>query len=195
MLEKVGFVKWRLILHLTFPPYPIIIPPLNEPHTVKVPTNHDVIQELYEKRDFYLENIADTVDEFNFQQFTLSEDDPTVGLGVFDQSLVYQQVSADDPWPTEEEVLKRARVWRIFNQVGIEQGDKLKEIFDHIRDIAVSSNVAKITWLIDRSDPLPQFVFEAASVQKDYWMLFRSIKEGWQPQWKNTPIYVDTRDL
>lgn len=192
MLQKVGFHKVRMILYLTYPPYPIIIPPPEEPLLYETPVSQDAIQWAFGQRDLFLPDVADTLVDFHFQRLCLSSG---MGISVFDQSLVYQQISADEPWPSEAEILKRGRVWRIFDEVGIHYPDELRAVFDTIRDLAVTSNVLKLTWIVDRADPVPGFVFEEASAQKDYWLLFQSLQMGFEPQWTNAPIYIDARDL
>lgn len=192
MLQKVGFHKVRIILHLTFPPYPISIPPLEEPCVENNPIYHTVIHQTFMQRDLYVPDAAHSLTDFHFQRVWLPNN---VGISVFDQSLVYQQISADEPWPSEVEVRQRGRVWRMFDEVGIENKDKLCGVFDAIRDLAVTHNVSKLTWLVDRADPVPRFVFEEASAQIDYWLLFQSLQAGYEPQWANRPIYIDPRDL
>lgn len=195
MLEKVGFHRARMILHLTFSPYPLIIPPPVDPYEYDYPVGQDLIEETFGMRDLFLPYLADRLAAFNYRQFVLEDNGHIANLSVFDQSLVYQQVSADEPWPSEDEIANRARTWRIFDEVGIRQKEMLRSIFDHVRDLAVVSNVSKLTWIIDRSDPVPGFVFSEASTQKDYWVMFRPLVQGWMPNWNNSPVYIDARDL
>ncbi len=195
MLEKVGFQKARMILLLTYHPYPLIIPPPEAPVEIDMMQCQSIVEKTFGVRDLFIEEVSRRVHSFNSRRYVLTTPDTQVGLSIFDQSLVYQQVSADDPWPTEAEVSKRARTLRIFHEAGIKSGEVLRIVFDHVRDIAVVSNVSKITWLIDRNDPLPGFVFQEAHAQKDYWMLVNWLEPDWEPQWKSGPIYMDTRDL
>ncbi len=191
MLEKVGFQKVRLVLFLSFTPYPMIIPPFEDPISTKEANAIKSICNTFGRCDLYNPMVASAVTDYNFERFTLGN----AGLSVFDQSLVYQQISADEPWPTLEEISRRARTMRLFDETGLKHADDLKGIFDHIRDLAVVSNVSKLTWIIDRSSPVPHFIFEEASSQKDYWMLFRPLRPNWTPNWTNNPIYIDARDL
>lgn len=196
MLEKVGFRKVRMVLYLTFTPYPLIIPPAEVPYTYETPFQIDEIHDVFNPRDLYMADVAHRVSDFNFERVVINDGQPNaVGLSIFDQSFVYQQVSADEPWPTEAEISKRARTLRIFDEIGIHDPNNLRLVFDHIRDLAVVSNVAKLTWLIDRADPVPGFLFEEASTQKDYWLLFAPLIPDWEPSWQGTPVYIDPRDL
>jgi ribosomal protein S18 acetylase RimI-like enzyme len=197
MLEKVNFHRTRMILHLTFPPYPMIFSPSVEPLRIRHLGDYDLVHDIHCQRDLYIPDVASSVQDFNFEWICVKPDgsDSMSGLSLFDQSMVYQQVSADEPWPTEEEISQRARTLRIFDETGINQAEHLRWVFDSIRDYAVTANVARFTWLIDRNNPVPRFVFEDASGQKDYWMLFQSLIPDWEPQWKSGPIYVDARDL
>lgn len=195
MLEKVGFHRARMMLHLTYSPYPLIIPPPVAPMEFNYPEAQDMIDATFRSRDLYLPYVADSLADFNYLQCILEDGNAVASLSVFDQSLVYQQVSADEPWPTEEEVSSRARTWRIFDEVGTRNKDMLRVLFDHIRELAVVSNVSKLTWIIDRADPVPGFVFEEASGQKDYWLMFCPLVDGWYPDWSGDPIYIDARDL
>lgn len=191
MLEKVGFQKVRLILFLTFTPFPLIIPPFEEPSVTEQPQKSNDICSVFGRCDLYTPKVATAVADYNFQRFSLGG----AGLSIFDQSLVYQQISADEPWPSLKEISQRARTLRLFDETGLKHADALRGIFDHVRDLAVVSNVSKLTWIIDRSNPVPHFVFEEASSQKDYWLLFRSLDPDWTPSWNNNPIYIDARDL
>ena len=195
MLNKVGFKKARLILHLSFSPYPLIIPPMTEPVRYTHPYNQDYVEEAFGNRDLFFPNVAEGVAPYNYQQFSIENPDGVANISVFDQSLVYQQVSADEPWPSVEEVSSRARTWKLFDEVGIYNKALSKDVFDHVRDLAIGSNVSKLTWIIDRADPVPNFVFSEASTQKDYWVLFRSLVPDWEPDWNSQQIYIDARDL
>jgi ribosomal protein S18 acetylase RimI-like enzyme len=195
MLEKVGFHRARMILHLTYSPLPLIIPPPADPEQYDYPVMQDLLEETFGNRDMYQPDLAEYVADFNFQQFILEDNGHIASMSIFDQSLVYQQVSADEPWPDEADIARRGRNWRIFDEVGIYQKELLKVVFDYVRDLAIVSNVSKLTWIIDRSDPVPGFVFNEATHQKDYWVMFRPLAQGWMPNWSGTPIYIDARDL
>jgi ribosomal protein S18 acetylase RimI-like enzyme len=196
MLEKVGFHKVRMILYLTFTPYPLIIPPTDVPYSFDAPHHIEEIRDTFSQRDLFIANVANSVANFNFERVVMNDGQSNVvGLSTFDQSFVYQQVSADEPWPSEAEISKRARTLRIFDEIGIRNPHDLRMAFDHVRDLAVVSNVAKLTWLIDRSDPVPGFLFEESSTQKDYWLLFAPLVPDWEPSWQGSPVYIDPRDL
>jgi len=42
---------------------------------------------------------------------------------------------------------------------------------------------------------VPTFLFSEAANQLDYWLVFKSLRPGWVPDWQDAPIYTDTRDL
>lgn len=194
MLEKVGFYKVRMVLYLTFTPYPLIIPPENEIYAYDEPQT-DLIEETFGFRDLFVPDAAAALQQYNFQQFITGDNSSIASLSIYDQSLVSQQVSADEPWPTAEEVARRARTWRLFDEVGVHHKKLLKSLFDNIRDLAVVSNVSKLVWVIDRADPVPSFIFNEASDQKDYWIMFCPLVEDWEPMWNGHPIYIDAREL
>jgi hypothetical protein len=170
--------------------------PLQTPQSLNGTSDAGIIHAVYRSRDLYVPDVARAVACFRFERVFSDYGGPNfAGLSIFDQSMVYQQVSADEPWPTEEEVARRARTLRIFDATGIHNGAALRDIFDFIRDIAVTSNVSKLSMALDRSDPVPAFFFQEASTQKDYWLMFRSLLPGWEPQWAGGAIYVDARDF
>lgn len=194
MLEKVGFRKNRLLLHLSFPPYPFIIPPDVYPEVSDYPDDESLVKRTFGRRDLFIRGVANHVANFDYHRLSLKVGNETVSLSIFDQSYVYQIVSAEEAMPTEAEIAKRGRTWRIFNEAGIRHPEALRLIFDTIRDAAVGANVAKLSWLIDRVDPVPGFLFEE-STQTDYWMLSCPLVPDWEPNWVNGPIYLDPRDL
>lgn len=194
MLEKIGYKKNRQTLLLTFPPYPQIFPPEEVPYASNQPDSEKAVIRAFARRDLFIDHVAQRLSAFNYQCFSLKNGSDTVSMSIFDQSMVYQAVSADEPMPTEEEISTRARSWRLFDEVGTRHPATLRAIFDHIRDLAVGSNVAKLSILIDRIDPVPGFLFEE-STQTDYWMLSYPLVSDWEPQWNFDPIYMDPRDL
>jgi hypothetical protein len=141
--------------------------------------------------------VAQNVKDFGFERWTLDLGGPDfAGLSLFDQSYVFQQWPAHLPFPTEEEMKARGnKSLRLFDEVGIHNGDLLKNIFDNLRDLAVESNVSKLTWIIDRMDLVPQFMFSEAYNQMDYWMVFKPLNPDWIPEWQDAPIYCDAREL
>lgn len=196
MLEKLGFKKARLVLHLTFPPYPMIIPPPVMPLVTQGREHYARVHSTHGHRDLFVPEVAQMVKGLNFEHVCVEPEGPHfAALSVFDQSMVYQQVSADDAWPNEEQILRRARSLRIFDESGINHPAHLRSVFDYVRDAAVTNNVSSLTWIIDRADPVPGFVFEEASYQKDYWMMVCSLVSGWEPVWNGKPVYIDARDL
>lgn len=196
MLEKIGHHRARLVLHLTYSPYPLIIPPVQAPHFLNGISDSGIVDAVYSSRDMYVQDVDVAVSEFNFERLFYDYGGPNfAGLSIFDQSLVYQQISADEPWPTEEEVMKRARTLRLFDPTGLHNGTSLRNIFDYVRDLAVTSNVAKLSMILDRNDTVPGFFFQEATNQTDYWLMFRPLIPDWEPQWNGGPIYIDPRDF
>lgn len=196
MLEKVGFHRARLILYMTFPPYPMIYFPEEMPASMQDASHYEDVLDAHQHKDLFINDVAYHVANYRFEHICIRcGSRHFASLSLFDQSMVYQQVSADEPWPTEQEVSRRGRNIRIFDEVGITRPEQLRAVFDYIRDGAVSSNVNKLTWIIDRMTPLPTFVFEEATDQKDYWMMMQSLVPDWEPQWDGKPVYIDARDL
>ena len=52
----------------------------------------------------------------------------------------------------------------------------------------------ELTWLVDRNELLPAFVFQDLAFQQDYWLMYKSFDTGIQPNWHG-PVYLDPRDI
>ena len=117
-------------------------------------------------------------------------------MSLFDQSYVFQQWPADQPFPTDGELCQDCnKSLRFFDEVGTHNRSLLQSIFDTLRDLAVTDSVSKLSLLLDRMTVVPTFIFSEAIKQLDYWMVFKTLNDDWIPEWQDGPIYVDTREL
>lgn len=196
MVAKSGYKKARLILHLEYTPYPLMDTPPFTAECTSTPIDHDLIDATFYPRDLYIPNLAERVQHLDYQRWHIRDDqDNYAALSVFNQSMVYTQISADDPWPrTETDIQRLGRNLQVFDEVGMHNGKLVHALFDWLRDDAIVTNVNHLTWLVDRADPIPQFLLADASYQKDYWLLFKSFYADWEPAWSER-LYLDPRDL
>ncbi len=198
LFEKKGYERVRQILLLIYQPSPMIefpeyMPRSCDDHVV----GHDIVQAVHSQRDLYVPDVAERVKNFSFQRWTVDlGSSKFAGMSLFDQSYVFQQWPAHEPFPSEEEMRRNAkRSLRLFDEVGCHNPPLLQTIFDNLRDIAVTDRVSKLTLLVDRMDRIPTFLYAEAFKQMDYWMVFKALRPDWEPEWQDTPIYVDAREL
>jgi len=196
MVAKSGYKKVRLILYLEYTPYPILETPLYNAEFTDSPADHDLVDATFYPRDLYVPYVVDRVRDYDYQRWSIrDEQDNYAALSVYNQSHVFMQISADDPYPkTEAEINRLGRNLQIFDEVGMHNGKLMHALFQWLRDDAIVSNVNRLTWLVDRNDPVPHFILADASEQKDYWLLFKSFHDGWEPNWSER-VYLDPRDL
>jgi ribosomal protein S18 acetylase RimI-like enzyme len=198
LFDKLGYDRIRQLLMLSFQPYPAFDFPEYMPRqAAEITADVDMIQAVHSGRDMYVPDVPERVNDFGFERWTVDLGNTKfAGLSVFDQSYVFQQWPADEPFPTEDELRTRGnKSLRLFDPVGLHNPALLRAIFDNLRDIAVTDNVSKLTLLIDRMEPVPTFMFTEADKQMDYWFVFKSLNSSWEPEWQDSPIYVDTREL
>ncbi|NJL92347.1 MAG: GNAT family N-acetyltransferase [Anaerolineae bacterium] len=195
MVAKAGYAKARIILYLEYTPYPMLEFDVPRPECLAQPRDHNLIDLTYYQCDLYVPYVAERVQNLEYQRWCLDMNGQYTGLSVYNQSQVYMQISADTPWPTTPTQVERlGRNLQVFDQVGTQHGKAFTQLFHWLRDEAVSTNVNKITWLVDRADPIPAALLQEAAFQKDYWLMFKSLIPGWQPRWSER-IYLDPRDL
>jgi len=197
LFEQAGYRRVRQLLMLFYYPFPAIefpewMPRQSDDHTA----DQDVVRAVHSSRDLYVPDVAERVKDFGFQRWTVDLGDSRVaGMSLFDQSYVYQQWPADQPFPVEGDVQRWAKNLRLFDEVGTHNAPLLRSVFDALRDVSVGESVSRITLLIDRMDRVPTFLFSEAANQMDYWLMFKSLRPGWVPDWQDAPVYTDTRDL
>lgn len=198
LFAKLGYIRLRQLMLLTYQPSPAAdIPEWMPRHSEEYRDGGDLIEEMYCSRDLYVPDAAAAVGSFGFQRWTLDLGGADVAsISLYDQSHVFQQWPAHLPFPSEEEMAHRGiKNLRLFDHVGIHRPALLQTIFDVLRDIAVTDSVGKLSLLIDRLDRVPQFLYQEADRQLDYWMVFKVLDPAWDPQWQDAPIYIDTREL
>jgi ribosomal protein S18 acetylase RimI-like enzyme len=198
LFEKMGYKRLRQLIMLIYQPFPLFeFPdwmPLNRDNAG---ADEDLIQAVYSSRDLYVPDVAERVKHFGFQRWSLDQGDARfAGMSLFDQSYVFQQWPADEPYPDDDELDGlSSKSLRLFDEIGTHNRDLLRAIFDTLRDLAVTDGVSKLSMLLDRMAIVPQFVFAEAVTQLDYWMMFKTLNPDWIPEWQDGPIYVDTREL
>ncbi|MBN1965395.1 MAG: GNAT family N-acetyltransferase [Anaerolineae bacterium] len=198
LFEKLDYQRMRQVMLLTYQPYPTFDAPEWMPkHVEEYDADRDLVEAIHSSRDLYVPDVAEHVKDFGFQRWSLDMGGAQVaGMSLFDQSYVFQQWPADQPFPTEEEMQTRAnKSLRLFDEIGTHSATLLQSIFDTLRDLAVNDNVSKLTLLIDRMDRIPVFLYSEAYKQMEYWMVFKSLVPGWIPAWQDAPIYMDAREL
>ena len=198
LFAKLGYERLRQLILLVFQPYPSFEPPQYMPRRTNDHTyDHDLVTAVHSTRDLYVPDVAERVKDFGFERWSIDLGASNfAGIGMFDQSYVFQQWPANEPFPSEEEMRQRGqKSLRLFDEIGVHNAPLLKAIFDELRDLAVTDNVSKLTMLLDRMDRVPTFLFSEAHKQMDYWMVFKSLNSEWIPEWQDTPIYVDSREL
>ncbi len=198
LFDKLGYERLRQLILLSYQPYPLVeFPEWLPRHSADPIEDHDLVAAVHSVRDLYVSDVATSVRDFGYQRWSLDlGGSQFAAFSVFDQSYVFQQWPADQPFPSEEEMLQnRQKSLRLFHEVGTHHPRLLKAVFDTIRDLAVTDNVSKITLLLDRMDSVPNFLFTEAYKQMDYWMVFKTLRRGWQPAWQDRPMYIDTREL
>jgi ribosomal protein S18 acetylase RimI-like enzyme len=198
LFARLGYDRLRQLILLTYQPFPAIdFPDWMPRHTEDHVCDQDLVRAVHSSRDLYVPNVAERVKNFGFERWTLDLGASRfAGLSLFDQSYVFQQWPAEQPFPSEAEMRQRGdRCLRLFDEVGIHNPALIRAIFDTLRDMAVTSHVSKLTLLLDRMDRVPTFFFAEAVQQMDYWMVFKPLNPDWIPEWQDTPIYVDSRDL
>lgn len=197
LFEKLGYERVRQLMMLEYYPFPAYEFPEWMPRQSNQPTaDQDIVQAIYSGRDLYVPDVAERVQDFGFQRWTVDLGDTHfAGMSLFDQGYVFQQWPADQPFPDGNNEHYRAKSLRLFDEIGAHNPALMRGIFDHLRDIAVADNVSKFTLLLDRMDRVPSFLFAEAYRQLDYWLVFKSLNPDWLPEWQDAPIYVDTRDL
>jgi ribosomal protein S18 acetylase RimI-like enzyme len=198
LFANLGYRRVRQLMMLFYQPFPMVDFPDWMPRHVEDHTcDMDLVKAVHSSRDLYVPDVAERVKDFGYQRWTVDLGAATfAGVSLFDQSYVFQQWPVDEPFPTEEDMqLRGHKSLRLFDEVGIHNAALLKSIFDTLRDMAVTENVSKLTLVIDRMDRIPTFLYAEAYRQLEYWMVFKSLRPDWTPEWQDGPVYIDSREL
>lgn len=198
MVAKSGYQKIRLVLYFEFLPLPLFefLPYQVDCHEKLNEEENRDIHWYYGHRDLYTPHITERVKYLDFQRWTAKdENDERAGISLYNQSLIFSQISADAPWPrTEADIARLGRNLRLFDPTGIDKPKLLKSVFDSLRDDASTQNINKMTMLFDKSETIPRFIMEAASHEIDYWLTFKPFFQDAMPNWSDY-VYLDPRDL
>ena len=198
LFAKLGYQTQRPIVLLIFQPLPANNGPRSTPRPASDPAaGQDRIAVVHGARDLYVPDVAERVKDFGFERWSEDLGDAGfAGMSLFDQGSVFQQWPADLPFLSEEEMQRRdQKSLRLFDEVGSDNAALLRSVFDALRDRAAGGNVSDLTLLVDRVDRVPALFFAEAVRQIDYWMVFKSLRPGWTPEWQDGPIYLDAREL
>jgi len=198
LFDRLDYARLRQLILLTYQPSPALdLPEVMPRHTHDHTAEQDLIRAVHSSRDLYVPDVAERVKDFGFERWSIDLGAARfAGMSLFDQSYVFQQWPASEPFLSEEDMRRLGKKsLRLFDEVGIHNARLLKTIFDSLRDLAVSNNVSKLTLLLDRQDRVPVFFYADALGQLDYWMVFKSLNPEWNPDWQDAPIYVDSREL
>ena len=198
MFAKMGYERVRQIMMLVYQPFPSFDMPEWMPrHIDDFTAERDLVRAVHSGRDLFVTDVAERVKDFGFKRWSMDlGGSKFAGFSIFDQSYVFQQWPAEEPFPAEDEQRARAnKSLRLFDETGMHNPALLKSIFDTLRDVAVTDSVGKLTLLLDRMERAPLFLFDEAIKQLDYWMVFRSLNPDWTPEWQDGPIYVDSREI
>lgn len=198
LFAKLGYRQLRQTLLLIFRPLPAPRPPAWTPHCTGDPAaGQDQVQAVHGARDLYAPGVAEQVKELGFERWSVDLGGAQfAGVSLFEQSRVFQQWPAELPFLSEEDMRQRGeRTLRLFDEVGLHNPPLLQAVFDTLRDRLAGDHASRLTLLIDRSARIPPFLLSAAWKQIDYWTVFKSLKPGWTPEWRDTPLYIDAREL
>lgn len=181
------FTRQRQIRYLTYPPFPLLNEVETEVQRRPVPPFPDTSE--YHRYDLFSDEILPALAPFDLTHW---QSDHGAEITTYNQSLLYQQVPYDDPWPTVEEIRRRGQHWRFFNPQGDSQA--LQALFDIIRDAAVGEHVQHLSMLIDSQAPIPAFFYEATDNQREYVILTKAFTDEWDGTF-GPNLYCDPREL
>lgn len=192
LFEALGYRRRRQLRLLTYSPYPLIDNQKPEFWRSSVPRG-DVYASRYGASDVWVNDTACALQPYGFEEWHhKSRRDPETSLCLYRQSQLFQQIPADAPWPTAEEMERRGQHWRIFHPYG--NNDSLAQLFAAVRDTAVSANVNRISFLADAEDPIPTFFYAEAQTQREYVVMTNSYSHRWDGTF-GKHFYCDTREL
>jgi len=196
MVAKSGYQKVKMVLHLEFQPAPLFEALACHVYCDPRPLHQDEIRGTYWSRDFFTTEVAQAVQGLDFQRWYLNlATGQPVGFSVYNQAPIYTKIPAEMPYPRTPEAIQRlGRNLQIFDVIGWEQAEALHCVFQVLRDEAVATQVNKISWLVDRNELLPSFIFDEVAHQTDYWLMYRSFLDAPPIEWSPL-LYLDPRDL
>ena len=192
LFEALGYHRRRQLRLLTYSPYPLLNTQTLRYWRSSVPRG-DLYAARYGTYDGWVNDAACALQPFGFEEWQYgSSRNSNSSLCLYRQSQLFQQIPADAPWPTAEEMAQRGQHWRVFHPFGTPE--TLAQLFAALRDAAVSANVNRISFLADAEEPIPTFFYAESQTQREYVVMTSSYSHRWDGTFGRT-FYCDTREL
>jgi ribosomal protein S18 acetylase RimI-like enzyme len=192
LFDALGYHRRRQLRLLSYLPYPLIDhPPL--PHSRSTSPRGDVFSARYGQHDVWVNDAACSLQPYGFEEW-LHEGTGgrNAAICLYRQSQLFQQIPADVPWPSANEMARRGQHWRLFHPFG--DTKTLEHLFATVRDTAVSANINRLSLLADAEDPIPTFFYAEAQGQREYVVMSNSYSHRWDGTFGKY-FYCDTREL
>lgn len=191
LFDALGYQRRRQLRLLSYLPYPLIEPlPLACLRSAN--PRGDVYARRYGYHDIWVNDVACSLIPYGFEEWRSKSAAGKASLSLYRQSQLFQQIPADAPWPSAEEMARRGQHWRLFHPFG--DSAALEELFAAIRDGAVSENINRLSLLADAEDPIPTFFYTEAQSQREYVVMTTSYSHRWDGTFGRY-FYCDTREL
>lgn len=188
LFGRMGYQRRRQLRYLTYQPMPLF---LDEPIPVaRHATPLDLGSSIYTTYDLFVDDVATSLIPYDFERWFSRDNQASISL--YDQSLIFQQYPAYEPWPTPAEISRRGGHWRLFHPEG--DSKVLGSLFATIRDQAVSENINKLSMLVDVEEPMPSFFFAETSAQREYVVVTCALNASWNGFF-GARFYSDSREL
>ncbi len=188
LFGRMGYQRRRQLRYLTYQPMPLF---LDDPiPVIRHAAPSEQSASIYTAYDLFVDDVATSVVPYDFERW--SSHDNQASISLYDQSLIFQQYPAYEPWPTPAEVSRRGGHWRLFHPEG--DPKTLSSLFATIRDQAVSENINKLSMLVDVEEPMPSFFFAETSAQREYVVVTCALKASWNGFF-GARFYSDSREL
>lgn len=144
----------------------------------------------YPSYDLFVRDVAAAVRPYGLERW--AREAGAASLSLFDQSQLFQQVPADAPWPTPEEIARRGSHWRLFHPLGAP--DALAALLATLRARAAAAQVSQLSLLVDPGSALAPCFHEQATAVREYTVMTRPFHAGWDGT-IHSPFYCDPREL
>lgn len=188
LFGRMGYQRRRQLRYLTYQPMPLF---LDDPiPVVRHATPLELASSIYSSYDLFVDDVATSLISCDFERWHTHDKEASISL--YDQSLIFQQYPAYEPWPTPAEISRRGGHWRLFHPEG--DAKILGSLFATIRDQAVSENINKLSMLVDVEEPMPSFFFAETSAQREYVVVTCAFKASWNGFF-GARFYSDSREL
>jgi ribosomal protein S18 acetylase RimI-like enzyme len=191
LFDTLGYQRRRQLRLLTYSPFPLIEqPPL--PHFRTDTPRGNVYTSRFGHYDTWVNDTACALIPYGFEEWLYEDHQRHASFCLYRQSQLFQQIPADAPWPTPEDMMRRGQHWRLFHPYG--DSATLEHLFATLRDRAVSENINKLSLLADAEDPIPAFFYAEAQTQREYVIMTTSYSHRWDGTFGQR-FYCDPREL